>query len=488
MAYSARMRLERLLLAALILAACSDAPVTSDAGTDAGAGARDAGLDAAAPIDGGAARDAGAADSGRDAGSSGDAGTDAGVAPPRTVRVSVATDGTEGDGSSGDLPTISGDGRFVAFTSGSTNLVPGDTNDASDTFLHDVVLGITTRISVSATGEQGDGASSVGFISDDGAWVNFTSSASNLVAGAITADQVYLRNLATGAIERVSRAEGSGAPASASAGAGGVASGGQRVVFYSSAANLVAGDTNSTYDAFLRDRAAGSTRRLSVSGTGTQANADTIGATISADGRFAAFASNASNLVAGDTNGVRDVFVVDLEAGGITRVSVSSTGEQGDGVSAVPSLSADGRFVAFLSYASNLVAGDTNAASDAFVHDRTTGVTTRVSVGTGGEEPDGDCENPKLSADGRYVLFVSRATNLVAGDENAQADAFVFDRDTGLTQRVSVSALGEEGSGRVGYASLSADGTTVTFSSDAPDLVEGDTNGQPDVFVHRLRW
>ena len=205
--------------------------------------------------------------------------------------------------------------------------------------------------------------------------------------------------------------------------------GGRFVAFASGSTNLVPGDTNDQPDVFVRDRRAGMAERVSVGPHGRQSDLSSGGdPAISADGRFVAFASSASNLVAGDTNNQEDVFVRDRWTGRTERVSVGRDGSQGDSGSAAPSLSADGRFVAFASFATNLVPNDTNGEQDGFIHDRRTGKTTRVSVATGGAEANGFNGAPKLSADGRLVAFDSGATNLVPGDTNLVTDVFVHIR------------------------------------------------------------
>src|SRR6266508_1421320 len=238
----------------------------------------------------------------------------------------------------------------------------------------------------------------------------------------------------------------------------------------------------------------GETTRVSVSSTGEQADwrgYDDFSrprTSISADGRYAAFASSASTLVAGDTNGVRDVFVRDAVSGSTSRVSLGGSGAQGNKASGsggeAPSLSEDGRYVAFSSSASNLVVGDTNRALDVFVRDRQAGTTARVSVATGGGEGSGTSSSPSISADGRYVAFFSYASNLVSGDTNNTTDVFVHDRQTGTTTRVSVATGGGEGNGASSSSSASADGRYVAFGSHASNLVDGDTNNNGDVFVH----
>src|SRR5947207_7980736 len=239
-----------------------------------------------------------------------------------------------------------------------------------------------------------------------------------------------------------------------------------------------------------RSAGAQTTERVSVVSGGTEGNNASLGSALSADGRFVAFDSSATDLVAADTNGVSDVFVHDRQTGTTERVSVASDGAQGNGSSGLvtfafpPALSADGRFVAFVSFATNLVASDTNGATDVFVHDRQTGTTERVSVASDGTEGNAASAGATLSADGRFVAFHSAATDLVAGDTNGTTDVFVHDRQTGITERVSVASDGTEGNKASSYPALSADGRFVAFDSDATNLVAGDTNGTTDVFVH----
>jgi len=255
------------------------------------------------------------------------------------------------------------------------------------------------------------------------------------------------------------------------------------VAFHSIAFNLVPGDTNGDGDIFVHDLMSGQTQRVSVASDGTQGNGASSGTAISADGRFVAFYSQASNLAPGDTNGYGDIFVHDLMSGQTQRVSVASDGTESNGRSERPSFSAEGSFVAFSSWASNLVPDDTNNTSDVFVHDRVTGQTSRVSVASDRTQANGGC-CPSISADGRFVAFDSGAGDLVPNDTNNKMDAFVHDRLTGQTIRVSVASDGTQGNGWSGISSISADGRFVAFSSLANNLVSGDTNGFYDIFVH----
>src|SRR5258708_3372263 len=226
------------------------------------------------------------------------------------------------------------------------------------------------------------------------------------------------------------------------------------------------------------------TTRVNVDSAGAQANADSYRPSISGDGRFVAFQSGASNLVPGDTNSFWDVFVHDYQTGATERVSVATGGAEGNGDSAKPSISCDGRYVAFQSGATNLVSGA--IPNQIYLRDRQAGTTELVSVSTGGAPANSSCFNfpPSISGDGRYVAFWSAASNLVPGDTNDTSDIFVRDRQAGTTERVTLDSAGVQANDLSGYLSISADGRFVEFSSRATNLVPGDTNGVWDVFVH----
>jgi len=400
-----------------------------------------------------------------------------------TERVSVASDGTEGNGIS-EKPSISADGLFVAFYSVVSNLVAGDTNGYDDIFVHERQTEQTTRVSVASDGTQGNHNSAHPAISADGRFVAFDSGASNLVPDDTNGERdIFVHDRQTGETTRVSIAS-DGTEGTDSSWRPSASADGRFVAFYSYASNLVAGDTNGYADIFVHDRQTGETTRVSVASGGDEGNGSSENRSISADGLFVAFDSYSSNLVAGDTNGERDVFVHDRQTGQTTRVSVASDGAQGNSYSYCPSISADGLFVAFQSDASNLVPGDTNTAADIFVHDRDTGDTTRVSVAAGGDEGNNSSGYPSISGDGRFMAFYSSASNLVAGDTNGERDVFVHDRQTGQTTRVSVASGGDGGNGMSGNPSVSADGAFVAFESMANNLVPGDTNAGQDIFVH----
>jgi Tol biopolymer transport system component len=427
--------------------------------------------------------------------------------------VSVASDGTQGNDPSSS-PASSSDGRVVAFDSIATNLVAGDTNAEIDIFVRDRQTAQTTRVSVASDGAQANDLSVLPAVSGDGRYVAFESDATNLVPGDSNGRRdIFVRDRQTAQTTRVSVAsdgtQGSsdfgfsqGADASISAD-------GRFVAFQAGFTNLVPGDTNSCVslpnlppgecpDIFVHDRQTGQTTRVSVASDGTQANDQSFRPAISADGRYVTFASVASNLVPGDTNGAQgvflgtDVFVHDRQTGQTTRVSVASDGTQANRESFAPTVSADGRYVAFLSLASNLVPRDNNGrrnpllGQDVFVHDRQTGQTTRVSVASDHRQALGPSFDPSISADGRRVAFASDASNLVLMDSNKLGDVFVRDRQAGTTVRASLASDGTQANDSSSLPAISADGAAVAFFSSATNLVAGDANQTGDVFVREL--
>ena len=351
----------------------------------------------------------------------------------RTWRASVSSRGADSDGPSAK-PSISADGGIVAFPSSATNLVRDDRNGLQDVFVRDRSTGRTTRVSEGHGGEP-DAASLASLVSGDGRIVVFSSSASNLVADDRNeALDVFAADRLTGEISRLSvgpygesvdRSEASSVDAY-----------GLVVGFRSYSANLVYGDWNGEADVFVHDRGTGRTERVNVSSAGVEAGKPTFRGMVSGDGRFVGFRSRAANLVPHDTNHALDVFVHDRATGETTRVSVGADGAQADAdgldrperrsfFMSRPFLSADGRFAAFTSRASNLVPGDRNGVADVFVHDVLTGATKRVSVSAAAEEANGTSAVSGISADGRTVAFTSFADNLVPGDTNRRRDVFV---------------------------------------------------------------
>lgn len=318
-------------------------------------------------------------------------------------------------------PALSADGRYVAFSSDASNLVEGDTNETTDVFVHDRETGRTIRVSVASDGTQANRRSSNPDISGDGRLVIFESDARNL-------------------------------------------------------------DEFNTPGIFVHDLETGETRRVSVASDGTEANEDSFDVDISGDGRYVAFWSHASNIVPDDTNGEPDIFVHDLETGETTRVNVSSAGEQANGYTFESvSLSADGRFVAFHTQATNLIADDNDNANDVYVHDRETGETIRVSLPA---TDRGDASDAVLSGDGRIIAY---DTSVAAdGDTDDTWDVYIFDRETETQTRISVFPDGRESSVLAGSAAISQDGQVIAFETgEAFDL--GDFNFTTDIYVYDRR-
>jgi Tol biopolymer transport system component len=279
-------------------------------------------------------------------------------------------------------------------------------------------------------------------------------------------------------------------------GAGGwgmaISSDGRYVVFSSESTNLVPQDTNGFPDVFLRDRQTGQTTRVSVDSSGSQADRGSFFPSISADGRYVAFMSGSTNLIPGDTNGTSDMFVHDCLTGQTTCVSVDSAGVLGNGGSgnyfgsgSCP-ISADGRFVVFASNATNLALNDGNGHMDVFLHNRQTGQTLLVSANPQGFSGNDDSAFPTVSGDGQFVAFASPSSDLVPNDTNVDWDVFVRDVLVGQTVRVSLNSNGVQGGGASLFSFISADGQHVAFASTASNLVPFDTNGVLDVFVHDI--
>jgi Tol biopolymer transport system component len=345
---------------------------------------------------------------------------------------SVAWDGGEANHNSFD-PVISADGRYVAFASQATNLVPGDTNGFNDIFVRDLQTGTNTRVSVSSAGEQSNSVSHGPAISADGRYV----------------------------------------------------------AFYGGGSNLVPGDTNGTWDVFVRDTVAGTTERVSISTAGAESPCcASTDASITADGRYVAFLSQGRLDPSVNNNG-QEIYVRDRVAGTTTLVRPAADGSLSNGIRHAD-ISADGRFIAFQSSATNIVPPDANgSAHDVFVKDLVAGTTTLVSQATDGTQGNHDSWMPSISANGRYVAFHSWANNLVPGDTNTQPSYDVFVRDTllGTTTRVNLTPAGGEADGSSTTASISADGSLVYFESTATNLYPNDlVNGFQDVFLAGPRY
>lgn len=395
----------------------------------------------------------------------------AGAATGTTTRISVTSSEAQVRGTSSQAE-MSQDGRYVVFVSGASTLVPGDTNGKLDVFRRDRVAGTTARVSVATGGGQGNGRSDLPSVSRYGRYVAFYSEASTLVTGDTNGHpDIFVRDMVAGTTTRVS--VGAGGQGNGDSVFPSISDDGRLVAFGSAASNLVNGDGNGTHDIFVRDRGAGTTRRVSVSSTGAGGNGASLYPAISGDGSVVAYVSEATNLVPGDTNGSRDVFARVRATNTTQLVSVGAGGVPADSLSAEPAVSRDGRYVAFDSSARNLVPGDTNGFQDVFVRDRVAGTTRLVSAGA----PDRLSTDPDISASGQVVVFTSQASAAGALSE-------VFRRSgTGAIVLCSVGLAGQPADSNSFGAQVSPDGLHVGFTSNATNLVAGDTNDHQDVFV-----
>jgi len=407
----------------------------------------------------------------------------------RTQLVSRAADGGPADGASAN-PAMTPDGRIVVFDTAATNLVAGEASGAGrQVAAVDLRSGERWLVSAGANGPSWSPT-----ISADGRRVAFVSEASNLVPGDTNGfADVFVRDR-DGSVQRVSVAPGH-RPANGPSSDPHISADGRYVVFTSAASNLVPGDHNRQPDVFLRDLKAQRTIRVSVTSSGAQANGPSGSPAISADGRVVSFASKATNLVGAAANAVPQVFVRDLPKRRTERISVSTSGRQQNKAviapfSQISALSADGRYVVFDSDATNLVPHDTNRRTDIFRHDRLTGRTTLISVSSTGYEGNNDSFAPSISANGRFVIFESFASNLARG-RGPRENIFVRDLALGTTSVVNVPA----GGGRrapelvkqlLQRAAISNDGRVAAFTSTAANLTPDPTNGVANLYIRRL--
>lgn len=400
--------------------------------------------------------------------------------PIRITRLSVSSSGEQGNDYSSS-PSISADARYVVFESNATNLVTGDNNHTADIFLKDRQTGVTSLISIASSGAQADGYSYWPTISANGRFIVFTSAATNLVADDTnTLEDIFLRDRLTGITERISVAA-NGTQANANSGPGAaVSADGRYVVFSSDATNLVEDDTNEAGDIFLRDRQAQTTTRISLGPGNVQADGGSWNPSISDNGRYVAFVSNAANLVPNDTNGTSDVFVYDTIEKTLVRVSLNSEGEQANQYSRSASISADGQYVAFMSRATNLTSADTYYYDQIYVHALQTRETIPVTTTSDGSMMVADSDNPVISSDGRYVAFVSDSKY----DGMAGTEIWLRDLQANAAVLITNGRSAYEGSSF--RPAINANGNFIVFVSESSTLVPDDTNGVNDVFLRDL--
>lgn len=412
-----------------------------------------------------------------------------------TFRASVSSPGFQCAGGSSARPRcLDADGRTALFGAGSVITEQGVVF-GSTPVLRRFDLGTTSIAAPNATGGiPATQFQSSSTLSRDGRFLVFIAPDAEFLPTPNPALHVLVRDLGTGTYERASEGPNGGIPVSVSDIA--ISADGRYVAFAATGALLPA-DNNGDYDVYVKDRLTGALELATLSPLGQPASYPSspfptprcLSVDISADGRFVTFSSLASNLVVGDTPGTWDVFCRDRVTGVTECMNLDIIGLPSAYGSVVVAQSGDGRFVAFLDGSPNLVPGGTSGWEQIYVRDRWLGQTELVTVATGGGLADDQTFEPALSHDGRYVAFVSRASNLVAGDSPGTADVFLRDRALGTTRRVSIGA--DNSSVITGVYSLlgiSADGSRIAFSANGSNGVPGyaGTSGPGSVYVRDL--
>ncbi|MGZ6912601.1 MAG: TolB family protein [Acidimicrobiia bacterium] len=409
-------------------------------------------------------------------------------------RVGLTTSGTQPGGGTTVGTDISPDGRFVVFTSDSPDIVPNDHNNAADVFLRDTKLGTTERVSIADNEGEGSFGGYGGLVSADGRYVAFSSDSDNLLA---TADNngstdVFLRDRQLGTTTRVS-VKNAGGEANDSSYLQSMTPDARIIVFNSDADNLIGTtDQNFSTDVYIRDRGANKTQRISVATDGTEGDLDSTYGSISDDGRYVAFLSNASNFDENDSGVFQDVYLRDRTAGTTTRLSALADGTEADSDSTNVIISGDGKVVVFDTDASNLLpVSDDNGATDVYAASVATGAIERISSRPDGGDASDFSFVAGVSDDGRYVFFQSGAKDLVGNSLLAATDGFVRDRTAGRTVLAATTQKMTEPLGPSADLSgsspnaISGDGRYLLFSSTATDVMaDGDTNSTiSDVYL-----
>jgi len=402
-------------------------------------------------------------------------------------RVSVSTAGLEANGDSftPQYDAASADGRFVVFESDASNLVPGDGNGLRDVFLRDRLLGTTARVSEGWSGGDAFGESRYPSISEDGRWIAFSSDAPNLVVDDTNGFQdVFVLDRQTGLMSRVSMAW-DGSEGNDNSRTPSISADGRYVAFRSGATNLLDTVLIESRSIYVRDLLTGVNELASVTWDDQQEEGGSWFPHISSDGRHVTFISSSTDLVPFDDNGVNDAFMRHLDLGVTVMIGVNVDGEDGNANSGGFGISADGRFAGFFSNADDLLppGEDSNGSQDAFVRDLELGATERVSLSSSGDQGNANSGPATLDGSGRYAAFLSDASNLVEDDDNGATDIFGRDRATGETTLLTITAAGIQTNGNSTRPTLSADGRLVVFNSVADNLVPDDANGFEDVFV-----
>lgn len=368
----------------------------------------------------------------------------------------------------GEFPSVSSDGKLIAFSSASDDIVTGDTN-GNDIFVRNTTNGTSQRVSVDSSGDQSDGVSYAPHISGNGRYVVFESNAGNLDSpftyGAGGAQNVFIHDLQTGTTRLVT-SYSSGYQSTHQNYDMGVSNDGRFVLFMSDDPAFNSSSSTS-YQIYLKDMNSGTMTLISQSSSGSVGNSDSPRASMSCDGSFIAFESAASNLVSGDTNGYEDIFVVDL----INGTTIKDITINGDGDSFQPYVACDGDYVALTSNATNLVTGDTNGNADGFIYDREANTINRVTLdNSGNQTADGNANQVSISSDGHYAVFFSDSTDYTSADLHGHYQIFLRDLKAGTTELLSQISSTSGGNGDSMYSNISADGTIVAYASKATNL------------------
>jgi hypothetical protein len=411
------------------------------------------------------------------------------VAPrqPGTISLASTSDaGVKGDKLSSS-PHLSAAGTKVAFDSRATNLDPADSDAVYDIYVKDLVTGDIVLASTSDDGKKANAASNGPSLSGDGDTVAFFSYATNLdPADTDFVIDIYVKNLVTGDISLASTSD-EGDKGNGTSRDPELSHDGTMVTFWSSATNLDPADTDVDDDVYVKSLATGDLTLASTSSDGVKGNGFSAGPALSAQGRVVAFSSSSTNLHPNDGDSGSDVYVKDLSTGHVMLASASTEGVTGDDDSFLPSLASGGALkVAFWSYARNLVPADSDSHADIYVKDLGSGEIVLASTSSEGVKGDADSYSPVLSASGQAVAFYSFARNLHPADADVASDIYVKDLSTGEIALASTSERGIKGDRNSYVATLSRDGTVAGFSSYARNLHPGDTDGIADIYVKRL--
>lgn len=421
----------------------------------------------------------------------------------KTELVSKTADQTAATGDS-QYPSVTPDGRYVAFESQATNLTsPPDANVSSNVFVRDTKTGKTVKVSTGLNGAEANGFSADPDITPDGRYVAFESSASNLVKGDVPSlsVEIFVKDLKTGRTTRLSKQQGpqeySGEYEPS------ISADGSTVAFASGRADLVKNDTNDSTDVFVWKRSTQKIIRVSVSSSGGQggtghsvAYSGSENAQITANGKAVVFQSGDDNLVKGDSNNLSDIFAHSLTTGRTTRLSVGPKGQQATGGIPsfrqgpnTPAISSDGQFVVYSGFSlKGLVKANTGTAKQIFVLNRATGTTTLAVRTLAGKVATDNLLSATISPDGRFVAFDSSSSDLVSGDTNKRDDVFVRDLRKKRTVRASVGLKGQEANNLSGGPQivLASGGKAVIFDSEATNLVTDPVSGRNSLFLYRF--